>query len=1578
MVPLSAWLGSSRCSRLPAVIRWILVAVLAGIAGPLVWANHATPGKDGPGGTLTGIVNTYYPGTASAAAGSTSIAVGTAAGAATPIAAGDLLLVIQMQGADINTNNTGAYGDGVAGNPGSGLLAGSLIAGRHEYVEATGPVTGGSVPIRGVGTGDGLINSYVNAAAGAQGRRSFQVIRVPQYTTATLSSGLTAPAWNGSTGGVLAIDVQQDLTLGGNVDLTARGFRGGGGRQRGTTQPAPLVLEYVTLSTTNRNASKGEGVAGTPRYTYSNISNTVTDNTAEGWTAGSYAAGAPGNAGGGATDWTGTNHNAGGGGGANANSGGRGGFSWNSSNTDGDDIGGFGGAGIAPAADRVIMGGGGGSGSQNDAATAVSSGGAGGGIIMIRTGSVSGSGTLTVDGGAGQTPANEGGGGGGAAGSVVFVADTGSLAGLTINARGGVGGNAWPTQSGTTNAHGPGGGGSGGSVLVNAGGASVDVAGGSNGTTLTSQLPYGAEPGANGTSQTIDPINIPGLQGGATAPNLSGSTKTVQDLNGGDAEPGDTLRYTITLTESAGNPATGVVVTDDMPANTVNFTVVSFPAGASNASTGPGTGANGTGFLEISGLSIPASGSVQIVYDVQVDGAAQPGDLIDNAVIVTGSGVDESFAASTVVVSASALPSSGVKGLYMDTATAVARTLPTVSAPVTTFTQINGGSSSATWTLTPALAAPFTIDAGNVSVPVFVTRDGPPAGGNRDIRVELIRGGAEVLTSQTLTANLGNDANSPNLVTFTLSLPSAVSFAASQDLRLRVVNTTAQNNRRIRVFPRSAAFAAGDTSGRTRMLLPTATVINVDSVSAFDAAFPGGSLVTEVAPGSTVWLRAEVSDPFGTFDIERVEIDIEDADSTAVITGDPMTEENASGAVATYEFEYTVPFVGPEGVWNLSILAVEGFEEAITHTRNGSFAVVVPEPADLDPVAEWRMDAFGWNGTAGEVIDSSGNGNDGTAQGQDTVPTTVSAQVCNGGEFRGQGFSIAEAPFYVDAQHYVEVSDDASLSPLLAADTAMTIGGWFRAAATNGTRTLLHKGEGAASQEYRVIIVDGELRLELWNQFGGSQTAVISNQSLATDEWYFFSVSVKRDSASDSVRVRGYLYDENVEIGSRLQTFVTLPYAGKDTSGDLFLGATSFGGSPTQFFDGILDEIRIYPSERSQAQIEDHWQDDRPCPDPSGGLLVEYLFEDDPFAGTVSDSGGNNFDGSVENGVISRLFEPAFLDGAGDVTCRYGRFGGDPDAVSAGNVDIGLGGKPTMTVMAWVRWGIPPGDGDGWANLVTSNEGADTGQFWLQHNSGNTAYEFAVQTGAGRTFVQSSVAPVEDQWQHVTGVYDGSELRIYVDGALAGTTTHSGVIRAFNASTELNLGRWKPAGRYFEGDIDEVRIYDTALSVGDIMTLMETTRPCPEYAPEMMIAKFSMVLSDPVNGSSNPKRIPGAIIQYEILITNQGPRSPDTTSLVIRDALPGQTSFAFPGSGDPVTFIDGSTSSGLSLDFANDVAFSSQPGGGEPFDHSATDNGDGIDPAVTGIEITPSGQMNGAPDEGPNPSFNLRFRVRLD
>ena len=538
---------------LAASISLSVIPAAVQAAGP----GCATPGRDGTA-SITGVVNTYYPGAATAAAGATTITLGAATGSATPIASGDLVLVIQMQDAAIDSTNTGAYGDGVAGDPATGSTA-LNASGLYEYAVATSavPLGGGSLTL-----GSGLINTYTQAApSGTQGQRDFQVIRVPQYVAATLTAGLTAGSFNGSTGGVLVFDVNGPLNLNGTaVSVSQEGFRAGLGRS--LTGPGGGTQDYVNLSANPFHAQKGEGIAGTPQYLYNSLTGGTVNNGVDGLPNGSTARGAPATAGGGGTDPAANNsQNTGGGGGANGGAGGQGGNSWSSNLA----LGGFGGTGFPASATRVAAGAGGGAGTRNNSPLIAnaSSGGNGGGIVMIRAGSVTGTGTITADGGTGVAPLNDGGGGGGAGGSVVVVTRTGALAGLSINARGGAGVNAWPTSAGGGgNYHGPGGGGGGGVVLTTSA-TTTNVNGGVNGTTTTDLAAYGATPGGAGTQATILASQVPGAGSGAAC----ASDLTIAKTHTDPLVRGNTGVYTLTASNVGGTATSGTTtVTDTLPA----------------------------------------------------------------------------------------------------------------------------------------------------------------------------------------------------------------------------------------------------------------------------------------------------------------------------------------------------------------------------------------------------------------------------------------------------------------------------------------------------------------------------------------------------------------------------------------------------------------------------------------------------------------------------------------------------------------------------------------------------------------------------------------------------------------------------------------------------------------------------------------------------------------------------------------------------------------------------------------------------------------------------------------------------
>ncbi len=597
------------------------------------------------GGTLTGVINTYYPGTATVNAGSNSISLGVATGKGDNIAVGDLVLIIQMQDAAINSTNTAQYGNGINGSGSTSLNN----AGVYEYATATSGVTattGGTLSVTAAGPGGGLLYTYTSAAASStQGARTFQVVRVPNFASATLSSTLTASAWNGTSGGVLALNVSGTLTLNNaTVSVNGLGFRGAAGLQLNGNATGALNSDYVVTSpaaytgavVNGADGSKGEGIAGTPHWIELGGTAVSSGQTfTEGYPNGSMARGAPGNAGGGATDGNpapANDQNAGGGAGANGGDGGQGGDSWNSNLSSG----GIGGTAFPGSISRVVLGGGGGAGSRNnsDNDNQASSGAAGGGIVMIRAATITGTATINANGSAAyNATANDGGGGGGAGGSIIFL--WGAVTGtpnVTLNANGGRGGDAWDSDNGgnqnglNPDRHGPGGGGGGGVLLYTGAGATMttNVNGGAAGVTLNNaNVFYGATAGGSGTATAgISLASSPGPHSAAVCTDLS-------IAKSGSPSPvivNTTLTYTITVTNnSTTSAATGITVTDTIPSD-VTFVSTSIAGGVGGSCPAP-TG----GVLTCTFTSINASSSAVITVRTT---AATPYTLAVNTAIV--------------------------------------------------------------------------------------------------------------------------------------------------------------------------------------------------------------------------------------------------------------------------------------------------------------------------------------------------------------------------------------------------------------------------------------------------------------------------------------------------------------------------------------------------------------------------------------------------------------------------------------------------------------------------------------------------------------------------------------------------------------------------------------------------------------------------------------------------------------------------------------------------------------------------------------------------------------------------------
>jgi uncharacterized repeat protein (TIGR01451 family) len=328
---------------------------------------------------------------------------------------------------------------------------------------------------------------------------------------------------------------------------------------------------------------------------------------------------------------------------------------------------------------------------------------------------------------------------------------------------------------------------------------------------------------------------------------------------------------------------------------------------------------------------------VTIVYTAAISGSATPGTTITNTATVTNPGGTGATPVAPVVTVSGTTAGTGTKLLYLYDGTStpawkLSRTPNTTSA---NYANINN--SSQIWTMNPAAAAAITISqtvSATVPVVLYLRRDNTT--GNRSVTVNLQCSSGGTILTQTQTLTLSTTVTA---YTFNLPIVAPLTCGQGNTWNLTVSTSTVLNTR---VYPQSG----GNSS---RINLPATTVINVNPIVFYSAPYPGGSVLSSAATGSTVYIRAVVSDPFGSYDIVNAPtIIIKNPSGTTIVPATAMTYK-ATGTetpslTKTYEYSYLVPS-SPTGNWSVSVTATEGTETTpVTNTAYATMPVVVPLP----------------------------------------------------------------------------------------------------------------------------------------------------------------------------------------------------------------------------------------------------------------------------------------------------------------------------------------------------------------------------------------------------------------------------------------------------------------------------------------------------------------------------------------------------------------------------------------------------------------------------------------------------------
>lgn len=229
-------------------------------------------------------------------------------------------------------------------------------------------------------------------------------------------------------------------------------------------------------------------------------------------------------------------------------------------------------------------------------------------------------------------------------------------------------------------------------------------------------------------------------------------------------------------------------------------------------------------------------------------------------------------------------------------------------------------------------------------------------------------------------------------------------------------------------------------------------------------------------------------------------------------------------------------------------------------------------------------------------------------------------------------------------------------------------------------------------------------------------------------------------------------------------------------------------------------------------------------------------------ANEVLDSSGNNLHGRAFGGAVTSNATPALAaDANGYGTCRYGQFSSGPRQYleTADNNLLDMSGS--FTIGIWVR---PSSRSSELMSIVSKDNNYEF------HINSNGLVNWWWQTTDNQThqFNSSATVPLF-AWTHVAIRFSPGSQRIFINGTAAGSASFSGTPRTnnlpFQVGQDQGLG-----GRYFNGALDELRVYNRALSDAEVLALTQERpalcSPAPDHY-ELVYASSQALTCSPLD-----------------------------------------------------------------------------------------------------------------------------------
>jgi len=327
-----------------------------------------------------------------------------------------------------------------------------------------------------------------------------------------------------------------------------------------------------------------------------------------------------------------------------------------------------------------------------------------------------------------------------------------------------------------------------------------------------------------------------------------------------------------------------------------------------------------------------------------------------------------------------------------------------------------------------------------------------------------------------------------------------------------------------------------------------------------------------------------------------------------------------------------------------------------------------------------------------------------------------------------------------------------------------------------------------------IYVDSGQPRMVAYEP-GDNYYSALAGTNVADNKWHHVAGTFSASDQKMRIYIDGVLEDTSTHV------FVDMPvptYA--------VIGAVLKDTNP-QYFDGLIDDVRAYDRALTATEISKLYEETEGTFNSSqnnqltDGLVGMWSFNGPDVSGsTVYDRSGSGNNGTITgaNPTIGKVGQALNFDGS--------------DYINVGN-DASLNITDAITVSLWVK----PNSSSGQQGLVSDSAGWSNHFHMYLRDGADAQYAWGISNAEYFRTGNMKVG----EWQHIVGTYSEvtSEAFLYVDGESIASGNWTGEI--VTTINDLYLGRAPGIAVpvTLNGSIDEVRIYDRALSADEVKQL---------------------------------------------------------------------------------------------------------------------------------------------------------------